>query len=383
VKILFAGASGDRYGADAVVRSIAAHMSASDSDAVLVLPEEGPGREAAEKQGLRVEIVHTPVLRKADLSFSGLFRVVTSAVPSLLSHIRILRKERPDLVWVNTITIPLWILAARVLGIRVACHTHEIVGSSVWLRRCLYAPLFLTGRVIAVSQACRKDIVAAYPSLDRRIAVAINPSFGIEKRVPVRPGAENDIVLIGRVSARKGHDVLLEAIGDPELAVLNPVVHICGEPYRSPAAQEFAAHLRARAAAVGSEVRFHGYVPTEEALTLGAIVVIPSSEPESCPLVVAEAMTAGRAVVATVCGGIPEIAGGAAYLVPVRRPDLLAAALARLISDPDERRRQEAASLTRAKMLSSQTYLAAMQRLAGELVGGGAGPDERPASGVR
>jgi len=368
VKILFVGASGDRYGADAVLLNIAAHMQANGEECVLVLAEDGPGREAASTQGLRVELLRMPVLRRADLNVLGLIKLVSLLALGSLSHLRVLRRERPDLVWVNTITIPLWIVAARLLRRRVVCHSHELVGGSRWLRRLMYLPLVLTNKVILISDACRRDVLDVYPRLEQRMVMVVNPSFAVRERLPVRRGSETAIVVIGRISARKGQDVLMEALEDPRLAELRPVVHVCGDAYRSPAAQAYVSKVREHAAALDADVRFHGYVPASEALAMGGIVVVPSVAPEPCGLVVAEAIAAGRAVVASDCGGIPEVAGGAALLVPARHPGALAEALTRIVGDPAEREKLERASLRRAGDLSSDTYLARIDDLVRDLV---------------
>jgi glycosyltransferase involved in cell wall biosynthesis len=361
--MLFAGASGDRYGADAVLRAIAMHMQECGADCLLVLPQDGPGRILAEEQGLRVEIVAMPVLRRSDLHISGLARLGASVVPSVFSHVRILRREQPDVVWVNTVTIPLWIAAARLLRRDTVCHTHEVVGGRSAVRRLMYAPLLLAGRVVTVSDACRVDMSRTWRGLDERISVALNPSFGVRKPLPVRPGSERDLVVIGRISRRKGHEVLLEALAKPALAALRPVVHICGTAYGSAAAEQFLREIRREAAGMKATVHFHGYVPTSEALGLGGIVVVPSVEPEACPLVIPEAMAAGRAVVASDCGGVAEVAGGAALLVEPKQADSLSAALVRVLSDADEREALRRAGLARTEALSLERYFARIRGL--------------------
>lgn len=61
---------------------------------------------------------------------------------------------------------------------------------------------------------------------------------------------------------------------------------------------------------------------------------------EGYPLAVMEALAAGLPVVATAVGGVVEAVGpSAGVLVAPGRPDLLADALARLVGDPEERRR--------------------------------------------
>jgi glycosyltransferase involved in cell wall biosynthesis len=367
MKILFAGASGDRYGADAVLAAIAVHMQSRGVDCLLVLPENGPGRDVAVEEGLRVEIVETPVLRRSDLSVIGLLRLLLCFVTAWASHVRALRRERPDVIWVNTITIPLWSVVGRLLNVCVVCHGHEIVGSPRWLRRLLYLPLFLAHRIVLVSDACRSELVATYPRLERRALVVVNPSFSVPECIPIRKGAESNLVIIGRVSQRKGLAVLMDALDVAIVARYRPVVHVCGDAYRSRQALAFASRLRARALTTTATVHFHGYVPTRKALEMGGIVVVPSVEPEACPLVVAEAIVAGRAVVASDCGGVAEVAGGAAALVAPGDVNGLAEMLARLISEPAERAKLVAASLIRAEALSVERYAAVLERMIREL----------------
>ena len=71
-----------------------------------------------------------------------------------------------------------------------------------------------------------------------------------------------------------------------------------------------AAALRERVAASGltAAIRFMPPMPMRDALTLGRLVVLPSRA-ESLPYVVLEAAAAGRPLITTRVGGIPEIYG--------------------------------------------------------------------------
>ena len=74
-----------------------------------------------------------------------------------------------------------------------------------------------------------------------------------------------------------------------------------------------------------------------------ADVFVLTSRWEARALVVQEAMAAGVPVVATRTGGLPGLLAGAGVLVPVGDPAATAAAVDRLLEDPDERARLGAA----------------------------------------
>ncbi|MEA2249103.1 MAG: hypothetical protein QOH46_3632, partial [Solirubrobacteraceae bacterium] len=83
--------------------------------------------------------------------------------------------------------------------------------------------------------------------------------------------------------------------------------------------------VRARA---GEHVRFVGRVSPAEVERLRAAAarpIVPSRSAEVLPLAAVEAMGAGVAVVASAVGGIPELVGDPAALVPPGDPVALAA----------------------------------------------------------
>ena len=99
---------------------------------------------------------------------------------------------------------------------------------------------------------------------------------------------------------------------------------------------EGALRSQAQAAGVGSQVRFLGARQDVDTLLplLDAFVLCSATEGMSNALL--EAMAAGLPVVATAVGGNSEVVldGESGFLVPPVAPDLLAAAIDRLVADP-------------------------------------------------
>jgi glycosyltransferase involved in cell wall biosynthesis len=73
------------------------------------------------------------------------------------------------------------------------------------------------------------------------------------------------------------------------------------------------------------QVHFAGAMPARKAFALGRLMVMPSRA-ESLPYVILEAVAAGKPLIATQVGGIPEILN-ARNLVPPAKPEALARAI--------------------------------------------------------
>nr|WNW42545.1 glycosyltransferase family 4 protein [Streptomyces sp. Li-HN-5-13] len=105
--------------------------------------------------------------------------------------------------------------------------------------------------------------------------------------------------------------------------------------------------LRERVAAEQLPVELLGYRTDIPDLLAAADLVVLSSRWEARSLVAQEAMRAGVPVVATAVGGVPELVGDAAVLVPFADPRALGGAVRELLADPD--RRAELAAAGRAQ----------------------------------
>ena len=132
---------------------------------------------------------------------------------------------------------------------------------------------------------------------------------------------------LGRLSAEKGVDILLHALkatGDVRFLVV-------GEGPESGALRALADDLRL------TNVEFVGRVDPEAVTNLlrhARFVVMPSVWEENAPLAALETMAAGRPLVVTSTGGLPElVANGEGVIVPPGDPQALARAMSALAQD--------------------------------------------------
>ena len=99
------------------------------------------------------------------------------------------------------------------------------------------------------------------------------------------------------------------------------------------------------------KVLFLGIRDDVPQLLAASDVFVLSSDYEGVPLTVLEAMAAGKPVVATAVGGVPELIedGETGILVPPRNPEALAQGILRLAKDASLRQRMGKAARERAQ----------------------------------
>jgi glycosyltransferase involved in cell wall biosynthesis len=203
--------------------------------------------------------------------------------------------------------------------------------------------------------------------------------FTIPARTP-RPGR---IVSVGRLVPKKGFDTLIRACGDLwrrgiafELVLLGG-----GELHDELLTLAHEQGISDRVSLLGSLPQ-RDVVEQLAAAEIFALspVVLPDGDRDGIPNVLLEAMAAGVPVVATTVSGIPEVVtdGKTGRLVPPQRPDLLAGALAQLLTDPAARTRLGEAGRRHVHRHASWTSAIAPLRalLEGELARPTREPDE-------
>jgi glycosyltransferase involved in cell wall biosynthesis len=147
--------------------------------------------------------------------------------------------------------------------------------------------------------------------------------------VPLQADA-TDVLYIGELRDIKGVDVLLDAVASLRRAGTALTATIVGD---GPARRDI--HEQAARLGLIDAVRFKAPMPARQAFALGKLVVVPSRK-ESLPYIVLEIAAAGKPLIATRVGGIPEIFGPQSdLLVPPGNSVALADTLRHCINHPE------------------------------------------------
>ncbi|WP_461009935.1 glycosyltransferase family 4 protein [Streptomyces capparidis] len=149
-------------------------------------------------------------------------------------------------------------------------------------------------------------------------------------RAELGAGERPLLLAVGRLVPHKGYRLLLDAARAWRELEPRPLLVIGGEgPER--------AVLQDRIDAEDLPVRLLGARPDVPRLLAAADLVVLPSRWEGRPLMAQEALRAGVPLVATAVGGVPELVGDAAVLVPHGEAGALARAVAGLLADPSRR----------------------------------------------
>ena len=199
-----------------------------------------------------------------------------------------------------------------------------------------------SGGVVAVSTAAQAHLTKSLRLAPEAVTVIHNGiDFRSGRRESVREElgiAADDvlIVTVGNLYPVKGHIVLLRALAEVE-------AHGTATRWRLAMAgrgeEEETLRSFARDQGLSDRVTLLGYRDDVTDILAGADIYVMPSFSEGLPLALLEAMFAGKAIVASEVGGIPEVlaAGTEGLLTPAGNHHALCTALSLLIHDPERR----------------------------------------------
>jgi glycosyltransferase involved in cell wall biosynthesis len=303
----------------------------------------------AERFGERVRTVTVPVNARS--------RMQWVAGEQLLLP-RLAAREGVDLMHSLGSTAPGWGRFCRVVTVHdliYARYPEAHAGiRSLGMRVLVPLAVRRADRVIADSQSTRDDLVSLLAVARGRVDV-VPLGLGAVKRVDAPPESEvrarfglGDRQVLLTLSARRPHKNLLALIGALARipAERRPLLLLPGYPTWHDE------QLRAHAAQLGvvDDVRMLGWLsgPDIEGLWgLASAFVFPSLY-EGFGLPVLEAMARGVPVACSDAASLPEVAGDAALLFDGHDESAIAAAVQRLLGDPEEAERLRVAGRARA-----------------------------------
>lgn len=337
--VLVAHPSPDLYGSDRVLIESVKGLEAGGMRVTVALPSAGPLVAALEATGAAVVICPSPVLRKSILKPRGLALFSAQIATGTVSGLRLMRSCNPDVVYINTVTIPLWFVLAKLFRKPILTHVHEAEGSAPRILQILLsAPLLLSTSIVANSAYSASVLAEAVHGLSARTVVVYNGVPGPNQAEAARKAiaASVRLLYIGRLSSRKGVDVAVSALSHIKQRGLDASLDIVGAVF--PGYEWYEQELRGLVVKLGLQdvVTFHGFAPNVwPHIARADIVLVPSRLDEPFGNTAVEAVLAGRPVIVSDTSGLREAAGSyaSAQLVAPGDAQALAQAVERVVDN--------------------------------------------------
>ncbi|MET8283337.1 glycosyltransferase family 4 protein [Micromonospora sp. NPDC005174] len=362
VALLLASSTG---GVGQHVRSVARGLVASGAHVLVCGPAATQEQFDFTGVGARFEPVEIPASpTPADARAVLALRRALAAAPVDVVHAHGLRAglvavlARPAAPLVVT-----WHNAVLAGGLRggVSRLVERVVARNA--RVALGASADLVERAAALGAADARLAPVAAPTLPvpRRRRDAVRAEFGVRPEQPL-------ILSVGRLHPQKRYDVLIDAAARWRTRTPPPVVVIAGS---GPAYLA----LAARISAARAPVTLLGHRTDVADLLAGADLAVVTSDWEARQLFAQEAMRAGVPLVTTAVGGLPELVGDAAALIPSVDVDAVDTTVRALLDDPAARAELGRRGAERAATWPTETdTVAVLEALYAELAAHPAAP---------
>ena len=311
----------------------------------LVCGFEGAG-ESSMRGHIQAQGV-TPILIS---QLAGNPRLNISDALAFAHILRLLRRQRPLIVHTHTSKAGLLgRVAARLTGVPIIVHTfHGLVLKSHygslktsgvrvverWLAR-------FSDRLIAVSDEDKKDLLAYRIAPTHKIEV-IPLGLELDQFIDCRTRrgvlhfelgldpASRLIGIVGRIAPIKNHRLFFDAMARVLAQHASAHVVVAGDGDLRPQMERYVREM-----GIADRVSFLGWRHDLPQVYTDLDVVVISSNNEGTPVSAIEAMAAGRPVVATRVGGLPDVIsdGDTGYLVAPGDVEQLASAVERVLGD--------------------------------------------------
>ncbi|WP_107689192.1 glycosyltransferase [Coprothermobacter proteolyticus] len=255
---------------------------------------------------------------------------------------KVFKHYKPDVVHTHRYVLRYTVLPSLLCRVPVCVHTiHNIAQNEVdWVGRFIHKMCFSFANVVpvSISEEVATSVRQVYgakirtPVIYNGVKTTLFPSYsGVDQTKDIE---ETIILHVGRFSPQKNHRLLLEAFSLASAEYPKLKLWLVGDGELRPLVEEMAQKL-----GLGDRILFLGIRSDVHKLLEQADIFVLSSDWEGMPLSILEAMAAGKPVVATAVGGVPELVenGLTGLLVPPDNANALAEALLLLAKHPELR----------------------------------------------
>ena len=333
--------SSELYGADRIMVA-ALQATPIPTKKIVYLLSHGPLVDYIYKNVENVEVIineQMPVIYRAIFTPIGVFKFLFK----LKSFYQFLKQEKLkhnfDLVYVNTLACSLILPLLSWLKLKNFIHVHEIIDSPKIIGKVTakisrkYA-----SKVVCVSHAVLKGLVR-YDSKIKNNSIVLHNGISPLNLIPTE---KKDLItqfyLFGRIKPEKGQWFLAKTIAKLSPSELK-LAHftLVGSPVSG---QEYLLDELKKQLKKDNVLQYCSFVSfvddISQEMSKADVCLVPSIMKDPFPTTVLEAMSVGKAVIATSHGGAKEALEESGLLIAPNNTEAFTISLRNLISSPDK-----------------------------------------------
>ncbi|GEM_PF-540568 len=375
MKILFVSHTAGWAGAEHILYLLLQGLNRGKYEPLVVLPGHGLLEEKVKQLGIETRVAD--LAWWYDLHESPPLNFVHGLKDRVQTLARLIQNEKIDLVFTTTVTVPEGALAACLSGVPHLWYLCELLRSDSNLRPFVNPVLFCNllesfcNKFTADSQTAKEEI---QPYFKTKEVEVIHPGLPLSKkrenaespeRQPENTGTSK-VCFVGTIAFSKGLECLARA-AEQVLDELPETQFIFIGP---DGGARDTLETRLKKFRGGRTFQFLGFRGDILEQMMGCDLLVLPSHAESFGLVLLEAMSLAKPVIATRCGGPEEIVVDreTGILVPVNDPPALARAITFLLKNPSERNRMGRKGKERAaKVFAYEEFVKKFEDLFDEL----------------
>lgn len=333
-------------GGEIALLNLVRHIDRSRWAPLVVLGAHGPLEEKLLSSDIEVQVLPldegVAQTRKDSLSGAKSVRLsqALAAGAYVLRLSRFLRQRRTEILHTNSLKADvLGALAGRLAGVPILWHVRDRItdeylpprAASLFRLACRALP-----HAIAVNS---RSTLESLRMPESNLARVVHDGFVEPGELQVLTGSEAPLIgLVGRISPWKGQDIFIRAAALVRESFPSARFQIIGSAMFGEAEYEAQVRSLARELGLDEAVEFTGFrSDVERCIATLDILVHASTMGEPFGQVVMEGMAAGKPVVATQGGGVPEIVAQdqTGLLVPMGDVPAMAEAIVWLLQNPE------------------------------------------------
>jgi glycosyltransferase involved in cell wall biosynthesis len=338
-KVIYCHPGAEMYGSDRMALETVRILQERGDDVTVVLPDSGELHTRLREIGADVRIMQIPVIRKEFLRPDKLLQIGWKSIVAMFTVRRLMKSLGAELVMVNTITQPVWIYAARLARKTVVCHVREAEDSlSRPIRAVLVAPLSASDIVVSNSRATERFVrnSAVLPLPHMRVVYNGKDWSGYFRSEPSFEDGVVNMVLVGRISPRKGHDTAIEVLYRLRNRGIDARLRIVGDVFTGYEWYKTELIKTLHDLKIDEYCSFSGFVSDIAGELHNSNIALVPSRAEPFGTVAAESMAAMRCTIVSDVQGLVEIVtdGETGFCLPAEAGELWADAIQGLLADP-------------------------------------------------